>query len=257
DSAPSLFHLKAKVYFENQKPELAVDQLNQVLPKKRLVTYRLLSHYLMEMELTREALKVMYEMLDIHGTLNEELHLQSAQLLISKNKVQEAIVLLERASLLFASSADVAKLLAAAYDLDKKPFVAGDLYTKLAYLDSSYSHMAAEYLMQKGRIDRAQVINVMVKNPKEQLTQKLSFYIERERFDLARSLETPLKQYGAYEDDEIKYAMAYTFLMQGDYDHSKGLLKSIKKEKLISKSSKLMELVSECQNNHWECYGTL
>lgn len=250
-------YLKAKVLFENKRYRETLAELNALMPSKQLRTFKLMTHYLMEMGLYQQAVAIIREMISLHGTLKPDLSIQMAQLLLSKKLISEAVVLLEETALKFPGNSDVLKLKAATYDLYKKPYVAGDLYTKLAYLDNSYSHTAAEYLMSKGRPDRAQVINIMVDSPKKQLTQKLSFYIEQERYDLARSLETPLKQYNAYEDDEIKYAMAYTFLIQGNYEHSKSLLQSIKKEKLISKSAQLIKLVDDCESNKWECYGTL
>ena len=94
-----------------------------------------------------------------------------------------------------------------------------------------------------------------VGDQKKQLLQKLSIYIKNEKYNLARSLKTPLKQLKTFEDDEIKYAFAYTHLTQGEYTQSIQLLKKIKKNGLINKSIKLLAVARGCQKNKWECYG--
>jgi outer membrane PBP1 activator LpoA protein len=251
----SISHLRAKIYFENGMIDETFKDLNEGAKKAKNKSRKLMVHYMLKLELKNEAYALIREICSDYN--QESVYLQMARLMVSKDMNEQAVLLLEEAAIKYPTSVDVLKLLAASYDLKKKTYVAGDLYTKLAYIDNSYAHLAAEYLKQKGRGNAAMVINMTVDNPKKKLSQRLAYYIEQERFDLASSLETPLRQFKVYKDDDIKYAMAYTYLMQGDYQHSLRLLKNIKKSGLLTKSVKLMELVNDCKTNRWECYGTL
>jgi tetratricopeptide (TPR) repeat protein len=251
----SVKYLKVKILVDNEKIQEAFALLRRLKAEGDSRSVKLIIHYLFQLNLFEEAFKEMRSY--ISRNKDSQLYTQMAKALISKKEYKKATYLLEEGHLKNPEDKEILKLLAATYDLSDKKKVAADLYTKLAYMDSSYAHLAAEYLKQNGKINLAHVLNAVVTQPTKQITQKLALYLDEERFSLARSLEIPLRQYGVYKDDEIKYAMAYAHLVDGDFSYSKSLLKDIKKQKLISKSLKLLKLVEDCEREKWVCYGTL
>ena len=246
-------HLKAKILFENQKYQKALDLLYGLLHLKKEVTLRLTLYYMTSLGLFEEAMT-------IYRSFRDEKKLEKQSLLVARlfqqwGQRKKALMVLEEATLHFPYNTELLNFMTFLYDREKKIYAAGDLYTKLAYIDNSFAYGAGEYLKRSGRVHQAHIINMNVGDQKKQLLQKLSIYIKNEKYNLARSLKTPLKQLKAFEDDEIKYAFAYTYLTQGEYNQSIQLLKKIKKNGLINKSVKLLAVVRGCQKNRWECYG--
>ena len=196
----------------------------------------------------------------VYRSFRDEKKLEKQSLLVARlfqqwGQRKKALMVLEEAALYFPYNTELLNFMAFLYDREKKFYAAGDLYIKLAYIDNSFAYGVGEYLKRSGRVHQAHILNMNVGDQKKQLLQKLSIYIKNEKYDLARSLKTPLKQIEAFEDDEIKYAFAYTHLTQGEYTQSVQLLKKIKKNGLINKSIKLLAVVRGCQKNRWECYG--
>jgi len=250
----SIYHLKAKILFSNNLFEETFFLLNNLRRYKKVTTSKLTIHFLMEMGLFEEAYREMRVFLNGKGG---ESYLRMASVLRKYGRSERAILLLEEALLRYPKNEKALSLLAALYDEHKKKNVAGDLYMRLAYQNAHFSHDAAEYLKQNGKVIYAQMINLSVAEAKKQLLQKFSLYLSQENYDLASSLETPLKQARAFEDDDIKYAFAYTQLLQGKYQKSLDLLEKISSKKLLSKSLQLIKVVEDCRSSQWECYGTL
>ena len=178
-----------------------------------------------------------------------------AKMFKAKGHRSKATLILEEAALYFPQSVEILSFMSFLYDKQKQFYVAGDIYTRLAYIDHTLSHGVVEYLKKSGRKIQAQILNMSVSHQKKQLIQKLSIYIDNEDYGLAHSLEVPLHQVGAFDNDDVKYAFAYVQLTQGKYDASARQLKSIKKSSLINRSLKLLDIVKGCKKSRWECYG--
>lgn len=251
----SVIKLKAKVEYECGHYGELHNTLKLITDKNYRSGKKVTIHYFLKLGLYQEALKESFKLFSKSDTSNDVT--QISQLLIGKDRYSEAMSILEYGAAKYDTNTDILKMLASIYHQKGMKFISGDMYTKLAYIDQQYSGLAAEYLSQNHRTVQSSLVNISIDKPIDKLSQKLRNYLANDRYDLARSLAGPLKQYGAYEKDEIKYAMAYTYLMQGEYGKSTQLLNKIKNTHLINKSLKLMALVDDCKKSGWECYGSL
>lgn len=251
----SVTYLKAKVYFYNSMYSEVISTLSAKSVKSDQNAKLLLINYLMKMQLFEEAFLRVPKLLIEHN--HTQIYEKLSSIFTSAGQVGKAINILEYGVLVNPKNEVLLKVLAALYDKQKMTITSGNLYTRLAYLNKEFSKDAASYLMRSDRLANAFTLNIIVTDPNEKLSQKLSFYIENEMFDLARSLDVSLRQYGVYKDDDVKYAMAYSYLLSGEYKISLSLLKQIKKHSLVSKSLKLMDVVNKCQKVSWECYGQM
>lgn len=251
-SPKSIVMLKAKVYFLNKKIKESFDLLNQISELKK--TRKIIVDYLFQLKLEKEAFSEIGRYLKDFPSASS--YLIFAKYLFAKKKLDLASIVLEDGSLRFSKNEEILKMLASVYQKKGYAFIASDLYTKLSYLNPSYAFMAAEFLKRSHRPVNSMVLNMNIADPKKKLTQKLFYYLENEKFDMAMSLSKKIKQYKGLESDDVKYAMAYTDLIFGNYEKAKGQLKHIKKESLIVKSVKLLDVVNECQESGWVCFGT-
>ena len=59
------------------------------------------------------------------------------------------------------------------------------------------------------------------------------------------------------DDDELRYAVAYSFYRTGDFVKSEEYLKSIERDDLFEKSLELRKEISKCKNESWACSETI
>ena len=246
--------LKAKIYLKSGRPEVGYQILVEMSDKKVIKASISLINYLMDKLLYEEAYEQIVKL--VKNSNNHTLYAFFSKKFLADKEYRKATELLEY-GVLKTRSPELIHLLAATYDLQKYKYVAADIYVKLAYLDEDKAYDASEYLKQNKRTQLAHIINMSIPNSKLQLKQRLSIYLEENLFDLASSMEDLFGQYGAFKNDDNRYAMAYSHFMLGKYEKSINLLKTIKSKKLLNKSTKLMEMASDCTEKYWECYGQL
>lgn len=251
----SLLRLKAEIFFKRGNAKSLFDTLNVATTSNQRAGIRLTIHYLLELGLYKEASRQVFSALKLSKKNSDCISI--AHLLISKEQYDQAILALEYSLVHYGHQAETLNLLASLYNQKQMSFVAGDFYRRLAYVDPSQSFLASEYLAQNGQHMQSSFVSFGIYDSGRKLSQKLGQYLQSERYDLAMSLSQSLKQNNGFSSDDVKYAMAYTYLVQGEYDRSSSLLNRIKNPKLITKSVELLKLVNECKESHWECYGTL
>ena len=74
-----------------------------------------------------------------------------------------------------------------------------------------------------------------------------------EKFELASSMEKELLSLKLLEDQDIKYAMAYSHFQNGKLISAKRLLSQINEKKLLQKSLSLRELIKNCEELTGDC----
>ena len=137
---PAIKHLKAKILFENQKHQKAMNILYGLLHLKKEVTLRLTLYYLTSLGLFEEAMT-------IYQSFRDEKKLEKQSLLVARlfqqwGQRKKALMVLEEAALHFPYNTELLNFMTFLYDREKKIYAAGDLYTKLAYIDNSFAYGA-------------------------------------------------------------------------------------------------------------------
>lgn len=247
--------LKAKILFALDRLSQGFEIFNHKKVKKLRSAKLLKIHYYFTYGLHQAAMDEIAAYLK-KNTMPQE-YVKMIKLLASKNDFNLAITLSEKANLTYPEDIDLKKLRISLYDAQKQYHTASDLYYQLAIQDPSTAYEASNYLLKHNQMIRGHLITMLIESRKKQLSQRLSLYLEDDQYDLASSMDNALKIFGGYQDDKIKYAMAYSFLQIGKYDESLDLIKKIGNKKLINKSIKLREMVENCKKEKWVCHATI
>ena len=87
----------------------------------------------------------------------------------------------------------------------------------------------------------------------EKLKQKIAIYLNAEEYRKIIGLKKALKRYKMLDDDNLRYALAYSYYMAGDYTNSEKHLKYISDNELFSKATVIRKNIEKCTNNSLEC----
>lgn len=250
----SLYTLRAECYFKIKEYENSIKALNEGLklfPKE----YSLLKqkfYYLAELELYQSAIKIAKEYIKLTGN-NAAEYIALAQLLLNANQSSEAIKILEEAKLRFPTEAKIGVILAHAYNKKDMPFSAADIYEQSAIYDKKYITDAIEMHRRAGNLPHAIYLNSQMKNKTEKLKHKIAIFIDRGEFEKVIGLKNGLKRYNLLADDNVRYALAYSYYMAKDYDKAESHLKKISDNELFNKATVIRKNIEQCRDNAMEC----
>lgn len=255
-SPKSLYELKARVFYSSGNWAELISLLTSMEEVHPESAARLTIYYYLEMGTFLEAHGLMMSYLKgPYGSAKRAL--QFANSFLERGSQKQAIRLLEYASIRWDSNSEIKAVLARIYRNQNMRFVGRDLMIAATYLDSSYLEETIAVLKDGQWLSHAENLVLLVSDPVKKLRHQLEIFIAREEFAKARSLHSSLVVHGLYKDDEVLYALAYSFLTMGEVDSSIKLLGQISDAKLLSKSIKLIELARECQAQPWVCHATL
>ncbi|MCB0379274.1 MAG: hypothetical protein KDD33_12345 [Bdellovibrionales bacterium] len=249
--------LSAEIAWQQGEKIKAWQQLNvaenkglnlAVLMKKRF-------SYLMEEKLYFSAKELAFKAMQARSPFVDILAMAS-QLRVAK---QYDLSLLILQALAFKSPHDETLNLELAqnYIAKKENFSAGLILEEAARVQPSLAFEAAEILRQQGKVYRAQYLNLMTPDPEKKLKQKLALYIEEEDYHSIPFMMPQLRQYNLLEDQDIRYALAYSFFRAGDLDQSEKQIQYIQRDDLFEKSIELRKEISKCKENGWACSETI
>ena len=173
--------------------------------------------------------------------------------LANSNQVDKAIEVLEKTKLLFPKDAQVSILLGHLYLKKDMRHTTADLFEKSSYYDKKYTHEAAEMHRRAHAIPHALYLNTQIIDKNEKVKQKIAIFIEREEFEKVIALKDALYRYNMLEDENLRYALAYSYFMVKDFTKAEYHLKKLTKNALFSKATMIRKNIEKCKNNSLEC----
>jgi len=208
--------------------------------------------FLMELRLYQDAVEVGNKYLS-HANAGVEDYLAIGSALRKSKQPDNAIEILERAKILYPSDVRVIIELAHSYlDIDHA-LAAAELFLLAASVDSQYMSEAAELYRRAGKLDQALSLNAQVREQEKKLKQRLAILLEYEDYELAAAMEKPLFRVGLLDDQDIRYATAYSLFKAGKFDQAAEQLNYVKRPDLFRKSTELRKVMQECQGAVWSC----
>ena len=66
-------------------------------------------------------------------------------------------------------------------------------------------------------------------------------------------MEPALRRAGLFEDEDIRYALAYAWFKAGDYDKSEDHLTALRRSDLFRKATELRKIMQDCADERWRC----
>lgn len=126
-------------------------------------------------------------------------------------------------------------------------------FARASLTDGKYAYHAAEINRQAGRYERSLFFNARIPDDKERLKQKLAIYVDKGQFALIASLEPILQRSPLINDDEVRYALAYSLVRSGEYKRPLQYLAKITSNDFLEKTVILRNALTDCVENNKVC----
>jgi tetratricopeptide (TPR) repeat protein len=254
ERVPSAYHMKAQSHWLLEEPVMALailDQGARVFPGDSNFIRRKV-FYLVDLGLYKEAVVQGRQYLQQSaGTLEDYVALGNA--LRASGELDEAAAFLEEAQLNFPGSPEVKKVLAHVYIEREQLSAAADLLYQAALLDPQLLAEAAELYRRAGQTHRALTINSGLSDQPEKFRQRLALYLELQNFEQAAAMEIPLRRVGLLEDEDLRYAIAYSLFKTGDFAAAEEHLAALNRPDLFRKAAELRRAIQDCAEDSWKC----
>jgi tetratricopeptide (TPR) repeat protein len=250
----ALFAIRAECYWKMKKADNAVHALNrglELFPEDALLVKQKY-HYFAELGLYQAAIENAKKyMAVIDAEANEYILL--AQLLMEAGQEDEAAKILELARGKFPQNPKIDMLLGHVYMEKDMNFTAARLFKEAAYNDEKYLKDAVEMYRRIEDFSHAIYLNTQMGDKIEKLRQKVAIYLDRGEFEKVIGLEDGLERYSLLDDDNLRYALAYSYYMAKDYPKAEMHVKKIQDNDLFAKGTVILENIEKCRQNSTEC----
>ncbi|MEA3228808.1 MAG: tetratricopeptide repeat protein [Campylobacterota bacterium] len=250
----SLYTLRAECYWKIKEHSHSFNALNEgikLFPKAtKLLKQKF--YYLAELKLYQASIKIAKQYIKASGNSSSE-HIALAQLLLQANQLDEAIKILEVAKLTFPKEAKIDVILSHAYGKKGMKFTSAEIFEIASIYDKKYETDSVEMHRRVGNIAHAIYLNSKMKDKVQKLKHKIAIYISREEYEKVVGLISGLKRYNLLKDDNVRYALAYSYYMEKDYKNAEKQLKKISDNELFAKATVIRKNIEKCRNDSMEC----
>lgn len=180
-------------------------------------------------------------------------YLNLADVFTQHNNSEGRLKILELGRVRFPLDTDLSLNLTQVY-FEKGMLVAAEEgFSRASTNDSKYAYHAAEINRQLGHYERSQYFNSKIPDEEKRLKQKLAIYVDRGDFGMIASLEPVLQRTALINNDEIRYALAYSLVRSGEYKRPLQYLAKITSQEFIEKTVILRNALSDCVEKNKVC----
>jgi tetratricopeptide (TPR) repeat protein len=250
----SLFALRGECYWKIKQYSNAIDALNRgsnLFPKDTTLQKQKF-YYFADLGLYQAAIDNAKLYMDkTNADANEYIIL--AQLLVEAKQIDEAIKILESTKAKFSKSAKTQILLGHIYLKKEMKHTTAYMFKYAAYKDTDYLKDAVEMHRRIKDYPHAIFLNSQISDKVEKLKQKMAIHIDRGEFAKVIGLKDALNRYNMLKDDNIRYALAYSYYMSKEYDKAEQNLKKIRDDQLFKKATIIRTNIEKCRNDSMEC----
>lgn len=176
-----------------------------------------------------------------------------AEIFNAQGNVEEALMVLEAGRAQQPMNVDINLTLSQIYFQKGLMRASAEGFARAAEKDSKYHYHAAELQRQLGNMELSRYQNIFIADPKEKLKQKIAAFVDAGNFPMIASLENIIQRSELSKDDEIRYALAYSLVREGQIDQPLQYLSQITKPELIEKTTVLRKTLLDCQQKKNDC----
>lgn len=133
------------------------------------------------------------------------------------------------------------------------PLAVEEGFFRASLVDRKYAYHAAEMNRQVGRFERSKFFNSLIPDEKQRLKQKLAVYVDQGLFAMIASLESILQRSELINEDEVRYALAYSLVRVGEYRRPLQYLAKITNKDFLEKTVILRNALTDCVENNKVC----
>lgn len=249
-----LFGLKAECYWRENNKDNALAVLRDA--NRRFPdywdAYKQRFYYLVSLELYQAALDDAHIYLK-NAKSNETIMVNFINALRHSGQTDKAIELAEEANLRYPASAKVTVMLAHLY-IDKDMIrAAAELFSEASIEDGKFTGESAEMYRRVEDYVMALLKNTQMLDTKEKYKQRVAIFLEYGDFERIIVSRKAMERSKLIEDENMRYALAYAYYMEGEFDETEALLQTLTKPDLFKKAIELRSKMEKCKNNVWEC----
>ena len=253
-SRAGLYTLRAECYYKQELYSDAILALNSGMKRfpedSGLLKQKF--YYFADLKLYQAAIETSKVYMSKVGVSSKE-YIALSQMLIGANEIQSAIKLLEESRLMFPKDAKIGVLLGHMYLKKDMKNTTAHLFEQSSYYDKKYLKDAVEMNRRAGNNLHALYLNTQNIDKLEKLKQKIAIYLNAGEYRKIIGLQKALKRYKMLDDDNLRYALAYSYYMAGDYINAETHMKYIQDSELFSKATVIRKNIEKCINNELEC----
>jgi tetratricopeptide (TPR) repeat protein len=165
----------------------------------------------------------------------------------------EALPLLETARLRYPDNLNIAKTLAQTWLEAGNTLAAANLLDEVARIDPALLAEAAELYRRAGYPMRALTLNAQITDQKKKLKQRVGILAELRRYEQLVGMQEALLRAGLFEDEDVRYALAFAHFRGGDFAGAEQHLAAIRRPELFRKATELRKIMNECADERWTC----
>lgn len=180
-----------------------------------------------------------------------------AGLLREKKQVRLGVGPLELAKYRWPQSTEILLELAYSYLKMEKTLSAATLLESAARLKPELANEAVELLRHAGKDFRAEILLASIPDESSELKQRVGIYLSRERYDLVAHLSPRLSSTGLLQDEELRYALAYSFYALGEFEKAQWHLNQLGREDLFEKALEIKKTIADCRETPWLCHESI
>jgi len=250
----SLYSLRAEIHWRLDEQEKALGVLQEAMERfnNECTLLKQRFFYFISLGLYQSALNDAHIYLN-HAQLDEKSALVFINAFKKAEQLDDAIALAEELLLKFDQSAKLTALLAYLY-IDKGMLQsAADLFDKASIKDTQYTKESAELYRRAKNFVLSLYKNSQLLDTQEKLKQRIAIYLEYKAYEKVVVSRNALERSGLLKDENIRYALAYSYYMVGEFDKCERELKKLTKSELFTKATELRKNIQKCKNDGWEC----
>lgn len=253
-SRAGLYTLRAECYYKQGLHEETFAALNRGIKKfpDDATLLKQKFYYFADLKLYRAAIDAARIYMQKAGASSQE-YLALAQMLIGANEIDSAIRVLEEAKLKFTKEPTTGILLGHMYLKKDMKHATAHLFDESFYYDKKYLKDAVEMNRRAENNARALYLNTQNIDKIEKLRQKIAIYLNAGEYRKIIGLQKALKRYKMLDDDNLRYALAYSYYMSDDFVNAEEQLKYISDSELFGKATVIRKNIEKCTNNPLEC----
>ena len=165
----------------------------------------------------------------------------------------EALRFLERAHLKFPDDSAIGKALAQTWLERGDTLAAAELLAQQAEREPALLPEAAELFRRAGHPVRALALNARIGDQTKKLKQRVGILVQLRRYEQVAGMQDALFRVGLYEDQDVRYALAYSQFKGGDFAAAEQHLTALTRPELFRKATELRRLMQDCAATRWTC----
>lgn len=254
DAIPAVHELRAQSHWQLDQPIGAFAALNRGSSRfpddGRFLRRKVF--YLISLGFHREAAEAGRRYLDVAEPGPED-YVAIGSSLRKSGQFAAALTILERARLRHPHNRSIGLALAHVYLDQDRISIAADMFAQVAVHHPGVVPEAAELQRRAGRLHRALMLNASIADQAKKFKQRLAIFIAMERWDMAASMGDALGRHGLLDDDETRYAFAYSLFKAGELELAEQQLAGLGKGDLFRKATELRKAIQNCRDARWKC----